>query len=384
MNISIIGGLGHIGLPLSCLFQVNDNNVVIIDTNKDNIENVRNGKPNFYEPGLEDILNEALSKGLKITDEIKYLSESEFVIITIGTSSKQEDKNNFNKVVNQVIEKLSVGSKIILRSTIDFGTCQKIINNKLFQEKKLILAYCPERIAEGKALDELQILPQIIGTSTQKDFEIFKDLFDSIGTESISVSFQEAEFIKLFSNVYRYAEFSLINEFSNIAQKNHIDFNKVFQLAKKEYPRLRNAPETGFVGGPCLPKDTKTFINNFQLEDSVINKLEDTNIDYFKNIIKDINSKFSNEIIIFLGITFKPDSDDLRGSISYNLSKELIESGNELYIIEPNINEKNIPEKIYKYEEVKNLTENVIIGTSHTEFRDYDFEGKKVIQIGNN
>ena len=93
--------------------------------------------------------------------------------------------------------------------------------------------------------------------------------------------------------------------------------------------------------------------------------------------------KFNNNIIIFLGITFKPDSDDLRGSISYNLSKELIERGNELYIIEPNINEESVPEKIYKYEEVKDLTENIIVGTNHTEFKDYDFEGKKVIKVGN-
>ena len=72
MNISIIGGLGHIGLPISCLFQVNDNNVTIIDTDKESIENTKNGKPSFYEPGLTDILNQALSKGLKITDEIKF------------------------------------------------------------------------------------------------------------------------------------------------------------------------------------------------------------------------------------------------------------------------------------------------------------------------
>ena len=383
MNISIIGGLGHIGLPISCLFQVNDNNVTIIDTDKESIENTKNGKPSFYEPGLTDILNQALSKGLKITDEIKFLEESDFVFITIGTSSRLEDKENFDKVINQVIKESKIGSKIILRSTVDFGTCKKILDNNLFQEKELILAYCPERIAEGKALEELQILPQIIGVDINQDFKIFEKLFDSIGAKSINVSFQEAEFIKLFSNVYRYAEFSLINEFSNIAQKNEINFNKVFQLAKKEYPRLKNTPEPGFVGGPCLPKDTKTFINNFQLENSVINNLEETNSKYFQNIIRDINSKFNNNIIIFLGITFKPDSDDLRGSISYNLSKELIERGNELYIIEPNINEESVPEKIYKYEEVKDLTENIIVGTNHTEFKDYDFEGKKVIKVGN-
>ena len=239
-----------------------------------------------------------------------------------------------------------------------------------------------KELLKEKALEELQILPQIIGVDINQDFKIFEKLFDSIGAKSINVSFQ-AEFIKLFSNVYRYAEFSLINEFSNIAQKNEINFNKVFQLAKKEYPRLKNTPSQDLLVDLVYP-NTKTFINNFQLENSVINNLEETNSKYFQNIIRDINSKFNNNIIIFLGITFKPDSDDLRGSISYNLSKELIERGNELYIIEPNINEESVPEKIYKYEEVKDLTENIIVGTNHTEFKDYDFEGKKVIKVGNN
>ena len=191
MNISIIGGLGHIGLPISCLFQVNDNNVTIIDTDKESIENTKNGKPSFYEPGLTDILNQALSKGLKITDEIKFLEESDFVFITIGTSSRLEDKENFDKVINQVIKESKIGSKIILRITVDFGTCKKILDNNLFQEKELILAYCPERIAEGKALEELQILPQIIGVDINQDFKIFEKLFDSIGAKSINVSFKK-------------------------------------------------------------------------------------------------------------------------------------------------------------------------------------------------
>ena len=213
-----------------------------------------------------------------------------------------------------------------------------------FKRKNLFFAYCPERIAEGKALEELQILPQIIGVDINQDFKIFEKLFDSIGAKSINVSFQEAEFIKLFSNVYiDMLNFLLSTNFQILLKKHEINFNKVFQLAKKEYPRLKNTPEPGFVGGPCLPKDTKDgFINNFQLENSVINNLEETNSKYFQNIIRDINSKFNNNIIIFLGITFKPDSDDLRGSISYNLSKELIERGNELYIIEPNINEERL------------------------------------------
>ena len=103
------------------------------------------------------------------------------------------------------------------------------------------------------------------------------------------MSVSRSKIYKLFSNVYRYAEFSLINEFSNIAQKNEINFNKVFQLAKRNI-KIEKIPKPGFVGGPCL-QDTKTFINNFQLENSVINNLEETNSKYFQNIIRDINTR---------------------------------------------------------------------------------------------
>lgn len=381
MTIGVIGGLGHIGLPLSCLLQINGSSVVIIDENKTIFDSVSSGKPPFFEPNLNDNLKKAIKNGLQITNDYKKISECEYVVVTIGTSSSEKDKINFENLINKTIEILAPNSKLILRSTVDYGTCSKLLKNKILQDKNIKLAYCPERIAEGKAFEEIVKLPQIIGT-VQKNFSEFEAFFNVIGTKTINVTYEEAEFIKLFSNVYRYSEFSLINEFKNISSKINLDFNRILEVATLDYPRLENVASPGFVGGPCLPKDTKTFVENFKQENNIIDLFLNTNEQFLENILTEIKKNCLSKKIIFLGITFKPESDDLRGSVSYELSKKLKIDGFEVFIVEPNIPDKAIEEMTYVYEDVKEESNYVIIGTNHKEFKNYDFKDKEVLKIG--
>ncbi len=382
MKIAVIGGLGHIGLPLSCILQVNDSNVIIIDENKGIIDSVLSGKPPFFEPNLKENLDIALKKGLQITDDYMKISECEYVVVTIGTSSSKKDRLNFMNLIDKVLENLAPNSKLILRSTIDYGTCSKLLKNKIFQKNNIMLGYCPERIAEGKAFDEMVTLPQIIGAEPD-NFSEFEKFFSIIGTDTINVSFEEAEFVKLFSNVYRYSEFSLINEFKNISSKFNLNFDRILEVATLDYPRLENVPSPGFVGGPCLPKDTKTFVENFNQENNIIDLFSNTNELFLENILIEIKNNCPSKKIIFLGLTFKPESDDLRGSVSYELSKKLKIEGFEVYIVEPNIPDEAIEEITYVYEDIKEVSNYVIIGTNHKEFKEYDFKDKEVLKIGN-
>tara|TARA_B100000886_G_C20422562_1_gene492307 strand:+ start:663 stop:1814 length:1152 start_codon:yes stop_codon:yes gene_type:complete len=383
MKVAVVGGLGHIGLPLSCLLQIKDRNVIIIDENAEIIDSVFNGNPPFFEPDLKENLAKALKKGLQITDDYVKISECEYVVVTIGTSSSKKDRLNFDNLINKVTENLLPNSKLILRSTVDYGTCSKLLSNKIFQEKNIILGYCPERIAEGKAFDEMISLPQIVGAKQDKFFE-FEKFFSTIGTQTINVSYEEAEFIKLFSNVYRYSEFSLINEFKNISLQFGLNFEKIFEVATFDYPRLKNIAKPGFVGGPCLPKDTKTFVENFNQNNKIIDLFFKTNEIFLENILSEIKNNCSSNKIIFLGITFKPESDDLRGSVAYELLKTLISTGYDIYVVEPNISHEAIKEKTYLYEDIKDQSNYVIIGTNHEEFKSYDFKDKEVLKIGNN
>ena len=382
MIVGVVGGLGHIGLPLSCLLQINNSNVIVIDENKAIFDYVYEGTPPFFEPDLNKNLNQALKKGLNITDDYKKISECEYIVVTIGTSSSKKDRLNFDNLIDKVLDNLAPNSKLILRSTIDYGTCSKLLKNKIFQKKNIVLGYCPERIAEGKAFDEMVTLPQIVGAEPD-NFSEFETFFSIIGTNTINVSFEEAEFIKLFSNVYRYSEFSLINEFKNISSKFNLNFDRILEVASLDYPRLENVASPGFVGGPCLPKDTKTFVENFNQENNIIDLFFNTNEEFLENILIEIKNNCLSKKIIFLGITFKPESDDLRGSVSYELSKKLKIEGFKVYIVEPNILDKDIDEIIYSYEDIKEESNYVIIGTNHKEFKEYDFKDKEVLKIGN-
>ena len=174
---------------------------------------------------------------------------------------------------------------LILRSTVAINEINNIYKNRLLNDKNIKLAYCPERIAEGKGLIEIKEIPQIIGLNANDNSEPFVSFFSSLGIKSHVTSFESAAFLKLFSNAYRYSEFTLVNEFSNIANKNNIDFSEIIKLASLDYPRLSHIPSVGFVGGPCLIKDTKTFKKEYSNESKVITSLQNTNSEFMDLIL---------------------------------------------------------------------------------------------------
>ncbi len=382
IKIAVVGGAGHIGLPFSCLLQNNGFLVTIIDTNEDSLSKIKNKKPPFLEEGLEQNIKEALESGLNLSSDINDVEEQDFVIVTLGTSSNKEDVDNFNFIVNSIIKKASINTKIILRSTIAINTCKGILSNELFIEKKLKLAYCPERIAEGKSFQEILLIPQIIGTNNGEDYKDFNELFKNLGVEILNTNFENSEFVKLFSNTYRFTEFSLINEFYNIAKENQINFEEIINLATKNYPRLENIPSIGLVGGPCLPKDTETFLNSYSQNNEVIRAFQKSHIKLIENIIDNCINLFTNKIIIQLGITFKPESDDIRDSQSLVINNLLKDKGFKVYVIDPYVEKTQLDFEIFKYKEVEDLTDNILITTNHKVFESYNLKEKKVYKIG--
>ncbi len=382
IKIAVVGGAGHIGLPFSCLLQNNGFLVTIIDTNEDSLSKIKNKKPPFLEEGLEENMKVALESGLNLSSDINDVEEQDFVIVTLGTSSNKDDVDNFNFIVNSIIKKASINTKIILRSTIAINTCKGILSNELFKEKKLKLAYCPERIAEGKSFQEILLIPQIIGTNNGEDYKDFNELFKNLGVEILNTNFENSEFVKLFSNTYRFTEFSLINEFYNIAKENQINFEEIIYLATKNYPRLENIPSIGLVGGPCLPKDTETFLNSYSQNNEVIRAFQKSHIKLIENIIDNCINLFTNKIIIQLGITFKPESDDIRDSQSLVINNLLKDKGFKVYVIDPYVEKTQLDFEIFKYKEVEDLTDNILITTNHKVFESYNLKEKKVYKIG--
>ena len=381
-KVSVVGGAGHIGLPLSLFISSFGHDVTIIDTNQKVLEGLKGGSLPFYEEGLDKYLKKAQKNNIKLSNNNQDLSKSDFVIITLGSSSEAKDIDLFKKVMDDVIKNIKQESNIILRSTIDIGSIEEIRSNPEFIEKNINLAYCPERIAEGMSLIELPQIPQIIGISDDNNFLIFQNFFNTLNIESIKTTYQNAVFIKLFTNTYRYSEFSIVNEFFNIAQKNSIDFDEIIKIAKKEYPRLKNMPSKGFVGGPCLIKDSKTFYENYAKDNILLSAIHNINTDFFKSILDTCNKLFEEKIVIQLGITFKPNSDDLRSSLSYEFNNYLRENGFKVYVVDKYVNQEDTDIEIFKYEDVKDKTKNLLISTYHDYFKNLDLNNKKVVVVG--
>lgn len=373
---AVIGGGGHIGLPMSCFLQNSGVETLIIDKNNSVLRQIENIDPPFKEINFEHNLKNAIKSGLKTTSDIKKIKGHNVIIICLGTSSKLIDKELFNQVISDITNYIEENSLLILRSTIEKGLVEKIIKNFNKLNKNIKVAYCPERIAEGFAFEELQTLPQIVGTVSNEEYEVFAKFFDYIEIDTIGTTIQEAEFIKLFLNTYRYSQFSLLNYFSNIANDNLLDFHKILKIAKFEYPRLKGVPSPGFVGGPCLIKDSKTFIESYGDDHEVLESLINVNNKFMKNLIKKIKTNFKGNKILQLGLTFKPNSDDLRDSQALVLYEALLEEGYEIVIVEPNI------ENYDNYEDVVGFSNNVLIATFHDEFKKIDFSSKEVIFVG--
>ena len=172
-KVGVVGGAGHIGLPFSCYIQNKGIDTLIIDTNNDILELIKNKITPFIEYDLQNQLDHAINNGLQTTLDLNKIKDCNIVIITLGTSSDKHVIKKFNQLIDDVISNITEGSTIILRSTVTLNTINKIIEDKTFNTKKLHLYYCPERIAEGKAFLELDKIPQIIGSRDNIESELF-------------------------------------------------------------------------------------------------------------------------------------------------------------------------------------------------------------------
>jgi UDP-N-acetyl-D-mannosaminuronic acid dehydrogenase len=327
-DICIIGGLGHVGLPLGISFAKSGRKVILYDINQKAIDTVRKGIMPFLETGAEEILKDVLDKALFITDDKKKISESNFIIVVIGTPVDEHlnpEFTIFKKFFDGILDEIQDDQHIILRSTVFPGTTEKIKQYLESKGKRVKLSFCPERIAEGKAMEELRSLPQIVSAFDDISFTEAKDLYSSLTKDIIFLSPVEAELAKLFTNVWRYIQFAISNQFYQIATGQGLDFYKIFNAITYKYPRTQSFPGAGFAAGPCLFKDTMQLSsysnNNFIL--GHIAMLINEGLPNF--IVQHLKEKHdvSDKVIGILGMAFKGNSDDRRESLSYKLKKIL-------------------------------------------------------------
>lgn len=335
-DLVIIGGLGHVGLPLGITFAEKGLKVCLYDIDKSKGEMVRKGEMPFIEYGAQEILEKVLKEqSLLVSYNIKDISKAKYVIVTLGTPVDEHltpQTRAFLEFFENIRKYLNPNQVIIIRSTVYPNTCKQLLR-MLENGKQWHIAYCPERITQGYAIRELKELPQIIAGLSDYAVERASALFSVIAPIIIKTSMGEAELVKLFSNAWRYIQFALANQFYMISHKFGVDYERVRWVMKEGYKRAANLPSAGFAAGPCLLKDTMQLAafdtNNFFLGHAAM--MINEGLPNF--IVEELKRRYdlTKTKVGILGMTFKADIDDIRDSLSYKLGKILRFNGADVY-----------------------------------------------------
>jgi UDP-N-acetyl-D-mannosaminuronic acid dehydrogenase len=384
-RINVVGGCGHVGLPLALALAARGHDVCIHDINEKAIRRIESGEMPFAEEGAEPLLRQMLAeKRLRLDSNPASLSSAEFVIVIIGTPVDEHLNPMFitiKELLDQLFPHFRDGQILILRSTIYPGISEKVQQYFNNRGKRVQLAFCPERIAEGQALHELEALPQIVSAFSPETLAQVKELFRCLTDDILELSPLEAELAKLFTNVYRYIKFSIANQFFQIANDYGLDFYRIRHAMTYRYPRAADFPGAGFAAGPCLFKDTMQLAafnnNNFFLGHAAM-LINEGLPNYIVRTLKEQVPLASRRVGI-LGMAFKANSDDKRESLSYKLKKILEIEAEQVICSDLHVGGPGL----VSASELIDRSDIIIIGAPHREYANLDFKGKRVLDIWN-
>src|SRR5256714_5319913 len=328
LDVVVVGGGGPVALPLA--FSVADagSRVGINDVDQEKIELVGAGIVPFRETGAEALLARLLPTGrLELSRDPAMLERTQIVILVIGTPIDEfmnPSVRIFDNVLDQLTPHLQHGSLIVLRSTVYPGTSETVERRLRAAGIAADVAFCPERIAEGHALEELRTLPQLVGVNSDAAFAKARELFERMGVASVvRTTPLEAELAKLLTNTWRYMKFAIANQFFQIVNRSGLDYNRVLDAIRQDYPRAADLPAPGFAAGPCLLKDTMQLSaftpDHFPMGQAAMQ----VNEGLPGYIVDTLTSRrpLLRRTVGILGMAFKGDSDDPRASLSYKVRK---------------------------------------------------------------
>jgi UDP-N-acetyl-D-mannosaminuronic acid dehydrogenase len=329
MKICVIGGCGHVGIPLGLAFASRGFDVTLIDRNETAVSEISNGHLPFKEEGADEMLKRHIGKNLFATTDASVTARQDVVVFVTGTPVDEHLNPRVHdvlKVITAYLPYLNKAQLIILRSTIFPGVTQ-IVDNLLTRSMgSCKLAFCPERIVQGKGIEEIFTLPQIISATSVEAEREASELFSAIAKKIIPLSTTEAELAKLMTNAWRYLEFAIANQFYMIVEKQGFDFYKILNAMKDDYPRARHFARAGLAAGPCLFKDTMQLSafhsNEFFLGHSAM-LVNEGLPNFLVQQLEERMGSLKGRRIGILGLAFKADNDDVRESLSFKVKKLL-------------------------------------------------------------
>ena len=385
-DVCVVGGCGHVGLPLAIMFANRDKKVSIYDINENNIATVKSGVVPFHEEGAQPLLKNALASGnLQLSSDASVLGESEIIIVIIGTPVDEHLNPRVDilkKTLKSISHYMTDDKLLILRSTVYPGVTKRTKDWLEEDGHHCDIAFCPERILEGKAVEELTSLPQIVSSFTESGVNRASALFKLLTDDIVVVEPIEAELTKLCTNVWRYIKFAVSNQFYTIANDYDVDFYKIHHAMTYNYPRCKDFPRPGFAAGPCLFKDTMQLgafsDNDFNLGHTAMLINEGLPNYVCKALRKQYD--LSKLTVGILGMAFKAESDDIRESLSYKLKKIFDFEAKEVLCSDPYVKD----DRFVSEEELITRSDIIIIATPHKLYKELTIPSdKKAVDIWN-
>jgi UDP-N-acetyl-D-mannosaminuronic acid dehydrogenase len=371
-DVVVVGGCGHVGLPLGLAFADRGLEVALYDVNAEAVAMVASGRMPFHESGAQEVLERVVSSRLTASADPSVVSTAEHVVVVVGTPVDEHlnpDPNAVSCAVEELHEYLVDGQLLVLRSTLYPGTTALVERVVACMGKAVDVAFCPERIAEGRAMTELFELPQIVSGRSESSVERAEKLFRTLASDMVRLSPEEAELAKLFTNTWRYIKFATANQLFMMATDFGLDYERIRAALTFDYPRASDLPKAGFAAGPCLLKDTMQLAafnnNNFVLGHAAMMINEGLPLYLCSRL--EARYRLADMTVGILGMAFKGESDDTRSSLSYKLKRILRFRSAGVVCHDPNV--RDDPD-LLALEEVLKRADLLIIGAPHNAYRD--------------
>jgi len=384
-DVVVIGGCGHVGLPLAVALAEQGASVVVYDISEESVKLLNDGVLPFAEDGAGPVLARVVAEGrLTATTDPASVGWAENLVVVIGTPVDEHlnpDPYAIPRALQAAADHFRDGQLLVLRSTVYPGVTALVERQIAGLGRDMDVAFCPERIAEGHAMVELHALPQIVGSRTAGGRERAAALFSLLTDEIVYVTPEEAEVAKLFTNTWRYIKFATANQFYMMANDRGLDFERIRDAITRGYPRAADMPGPGFTAGPCLFKDTMqlaAFSNNtFGLGHAAM--LINEGLPLYLVDRAERHHELSGMTVGILGMAFKGGSDDIRESLSYKLRRILQFKAREVLTTDPLV---TTDDRLLPLDEVLDRSDLLIVGAPHEAYRGLATD-KPVIDVWN-
>ncbi len=383
-DVTVVGGAGHVGIPLVLAFAEAGLTVNVNDVNETALATLKSGKLPFIEHGAAPLLAKALAGNkLLFTSSANAISHPGPVVITIGTPVDEflnPVQTEVQRCIDGLLPHIADEQLLILRSTVYPGTTDWLHDYLKRLGRKNRVAFCPERVVQGYGVKELREMPQIISaTSSDAEKEAIA-IFGRIAPEVVVVKPIEAEFAKLFNNAYRYIQFAASNQFYMIAKSAGADFKSIMRAMKQNYPRAKSFPGPGFSAGPCLFKDTMQLAAYARNQFGLGHAAMQVNEGLVLQLVDDLRRVYdlSEMTVGLLGMAFKAEVDDTRASLSYKLKHTLEMWARKVLTTDPFV---TTDPNILPFDQVVSRSDILILCTPHSVYAEADLKGKPIVDI---